>query len=149
MPEVVESEPTWIVCGDDSRFDRCWAEIVFHKHVCCPRFPTAQLETGKDPVLRLRVGGLVSPSLHELRKQRVHRNGSLGRFALGRPDLCTCPRAPDMNEGVVEVHVPPLQPQALEMRSPVLAASSVSVRSGSGRSTKTAKACSGLRITAS
>ncbi len=33
MPEIMETEPAWIACGDHSRFDRCWPEMVFHQHV--------------------------------------------------------------------------------------------------------------------
>jgi hypothetical protein len=52
----MEPETAWISLGNHSRSCGCGPEIIFHQHVCRPRFATAQSEAGEEPVFWLWIG---------------------------------------------------------------------------------------------
>src|ERR1700722_16488324 len=113
MPEIVETEPARVVWADDPCLHCCRTEIVFHQHVGGSWLSASQSKAWEDPVFEMRVGGADLPRLHELRKQIVHWHGSLRRLALRLSYPSARPGTPHMDERSVEVHIQPLQAQAL------------------------------------
>ena len=140
MPKVVEAKPL-AHFQFDSRFDGCWPEITLRQHASDPWRLTLRSSAREDPITVLGVSRLLFPAEHELSQNGHRGTGAFEALLLGSPSLLpTQARRTSirLRSNETSAHC---NPSASLIRRPVAATSSVSVRSGSGKSIRTAKAC--------